>query len=82
MSIIRDKSLAPQGIDKINWVKDFMPILNRIEKQFIAEQPFAGKKVAISVHMEAKTAYLALVFRAGGAQVVAALLILKPLTVI
>lgn len=71
MSIIRDKSLAPQGIDKINWVKDFMPILNRIEKQFIAEQPFAGKKVAISVHMEAKTAYLALVFRAGGAQVVA-----------
>ena len=71
MSIIRDKSLAPAGMDKINWVKDYMPILNEIEKEFIETKPFAGKKVAISVHMEAKTAYLGLVFKAGGAEVIA-----------
>lgn len=68
-SQIRDISLAPQGHRKISWVKNHMPILNQLEKEFIAAQPFAGKKVAICLHLEAKTAYLALVIQAGGAEV-------------
>jgi len=69
MSIIRDKSLAAAGLAKINWVKDFMPVLNRLEKTLTAEQPLKGLKVAVSVHLEAKTAYLGLVLRAAGAQI-------------
>jgi len=69
MSIIRDKSLAAAGLAKINWVKDFMPVLNRLEKKVTAEQPLKGLKVAVSVHLEAKTAYLGLVLRAAGAEI-------------
>ncbi|MCL2351883.1 MAG: adenosylhomocysteinase [Firmicutes bacterium] len=69
MSIIRDESLAPQGLEKIAWVREFMPVLARIKARFEAEKPFAGMRIAVSVHLEAKTAYLGLVFRAGGADV-------------
>jgi len=69
MSIIRDKSLAAAGLAKINWVKDFMPILNLLEKRMISEQPLKGLKIAICVHLEAKTAYLGLVLRAAGADI-------------
>lgn len=71
-SQIRDLSLAPSGQAKINWVKNHMPILTRLEKEFTATQPFAGKKVAICLHLEAKTAYMALVIKAGGAEVAVA----------
>lgn len=69
-SIIRDASLAPEGKLKIDWVQQHMPVLNRIREQFEREQPFKGLKVAISLHLEAKTAYLAKVVKAGGADVV------------
>ncbi len=42
MSIIRDPSLAEAGIKKIEWVKNFMPVLSQIEKEFIKEKPFLG----------------------------------------
>ncbi len=71
MSCIKDINLAPFGMDKINWVKSYMPVLNKIEEEFKRTQPFAGKKIAMSIHLEAKTAYLAMVLRAGGAQVFA-----------
>jgi adenosylhomocysteinase len=69
MSIIRDKSLAAAGIAKINWVKDFMPVLGHLEKKMIAEQPLKGLKITVCVHLEAKTAYLGLVLRAAGAEI-------------
>lgn len=68
-SIVRDMSLAPSGHLKIDWVKEHMPVLNRIREQFEKDQPFKGLKVAISLHLEAKTAYLAKVVQAGGAEV-------------
>jgi adenosylhomocysteinase len=68
-SIVTDMSLAPEGHLKIDWVKAHMPVLNRIREQFEKEQPFKGLKVAISLHLEAKTAYLAKVVKAGGAEV-------------
>ncbi|MCC3372846.1 adenosylhomocysteinase [Cohnella sp. REN36] len=68
-SIIRDPSLAPEGRLKIDWVQAHMPVLNRIREQFERDQPFKGLKVAISLHLEAKTAYLAKVVQAGGAEV-------------
>ena len=68
MSIIRDSKLAPSGNDKIEWVRRNMPILRSIEKTFAAEKPFAGLKIALSIHLEAKTAYLCRVLAAGGAE--------------
>lgn len=68
-SMITDLKLAPEGHLKIDWVEAHMPVLNRIRKQFEAEQPFKGLKVTISLHLEAKTAYLAKVVQAGGAEV-------------
>ena len=64
---IRDMSLAPSGRQKIDWVKNNMPILRGLEEQFIKDKPFAGVKVSLSVHLEAKTAYLCEVLAAGGA---------------
>ena len=69
MSIIRDASLAPEGRKKIEWVRSFMPALSEIEKQFEQEKPFAGLRIAVSVHLEAKTANLGLVLAKGGAEV-------------
>ena len=68
-SIVKDMSLAPSGHDKINWVKNFMPVMSAIEKEFSQSKPFAGKKIAISLHVEAKTAYMVEVFRNAGAEV-------------
>ncbi|MCQ2115716.1 MAG: adenosylhomocysteinase [Bacteroidales bacterium] len=67
-SVIRNLELWPDGQLKIDWVKHHMPLLNSLEEQFKAEKPFAGLKVALSVHLEAKTAYLCKVLAAGGAE--------------
>ena len=66
-SEIRDLSLAPSGEQKIEWVKRNCDLLRTLEEEFEKTKPFAGKKVALSVHLEAKTAYLCKVLKAGGA---------------
>ena len=71
-SIIKDINLAPAGQLKIDWVRAHMPILNEIEKEYREIKPFAGKKIVICLHLEAKTAYMALVIQAGGAEVAVA----------
>ena len=69
MSDIKDIKLAPSGHDKINWVASYMPILNSVKEEFERTKPFAGLKISMSIHLEAKTAYLAKVLAAGGAEV-------------
>ena len=71
MSLIKDMSLAEEGWRKIQWVRAHMPVLNIIEEEFARERPLEGIRIALSIHMEAKTAYMALVLKAGGAQVYA-----------
>lgn len=68
MSMIRDIALAPSGEMKIKWVERNMPVLRGIGKDFAAQKPFAGLKIALSVHLEAKTAYLCRVLEMGGAE--------------
>jgi adenosylhomocysteinase len=70
-SHIRDINLWENGELKIRWVRDHMPLLAGIEKDFIETKPFAGLKVALSVHMEAKTARLCMALAAGGAEMYA-----------
>ncbi len=67
-SEIRNEALWESGAAKIEWVKRNMPLLNGIEKEFEAEKPFKGLRIALSVHLEAKTAYLCKVLSAGGAE--------------
>ena len=69
-SIIRDAKLAPQGHDKINWVIEHMPVLNSLNKEFIKTKPLAGINMVVTVHLEAKTAYLCRVLKNAGANVV------------
>ena len=69
MSAIRDISLAPLGRKRIEWVKDFMPVLSLLERRYKNEKPFLGTRISVCVHLEAKTAYLALALRAAGAEV-------------
>ena len=68
MSMIRDLSLAPSGENKIEWVRRNCPILRSLEEEFRETKPFAGKRIALSIHLEAKTAYLCKVLAAGGAE--------------
>ncbi|MEA4897962.1 MAG: adenosylhomocysteinase [Christensenellaceae bacterium] len=70
-SVVRDASLAPEGARKIEWAREHMPILAEIERQFERERPFEGLDLAMSIHLEAKTARAALLFKAGGARVFA-----------
>lgn len=65
---IRDISLAPSGHQKIEWVRNNMPLLRGLEEEYLREKPFAGVKISLSVHLEAKTAYLCQVLAAGGAE--------------
>ena len=67
MSIIRDIRLAPSGENKIEWVRRNCPLLRSLEEEFRSTKPFAGKRIALSIHLEAKTAYLCKVLAAGGA---------------
>ena len=67
-SQIRNSGLWPDGRLKIEWVKHNMPLLRGLEKRFAEERPFEGLKIALSVHLEAKTAYLCKVLAAGGAR--------------
>lgn len=67
-SEIRDINLAESGERKIEWVKRNCDLLRTLEEEFSKTKPFQGKKIALSVHLEAKTAYLCKVLKAGGAE--------------
>lgn len=69
MSEIRDIALAPSGEMKMAWAKRYMPLLNSIEADFIEKKPFKGLRMAICLHLEAKSAVLCRVMMAGGAEI-------------
>jgi adenosylhomocysteinase len=68
MSVVKDLSLAPSGEMKIKWVEKNMPVLRQISSDFEKTKPFQGLKIALSVHLEAKTAYLCRTLEKGGAR--------------
>lgn len=66
---ITDIRLAPAGEKKIQWAYRNMPVLSQIAREFEKEKPFAGLRIAVSIHVEAKTACLARTLVLGGAEV-------------
>lgn len=65
---IADITLAPEGEKKIRWAAGHMPVLAAIAEDFRETKPLAGLHVALSVHLEAKTAWLCRVMEMGGAE--------------
>jgi len=70
-SRIADPSLAPEGEQRIRWVAKHSPVLNRLARERLSDGALKGRRVAVVVHLEAKTAYLATLLADAGAQVVA-----------
>ena len=70
-SVIRDIHLADEGMQRIRWVEKFMPALNTLSKTCFNPDTFKGKTIVISIHLEAKTAYLAITLKKAGANVIA-----------
>ena len=68
-SLIKDPSLAPEGHRKINWVAQHAPVLNKIAGEQLADGSLRGRKIAMTIHLEAKTAYLAILLSEAGADV-------------
>lgn len=68
-SIIADPSLADEGNRKIDWAGQHCPVLNTIAKDRLSDGSLRGRKVAVTVHLEAKTAYLAVLLHEAGADV-------------
>ncbi|WP_047865181.1 adenosylhomocysteinase [Rubrobacter aplysinae] len=71
-SVIKDPSLASKGRLKIDWAAQHSPVLNTIFKNQLADGALSGKKVAMCIHLEAKTAYLAQLMNEAGAEVTVA----------
>ncbi|NLA04845.1 MAG: adenosylhomocysteinase [Firmicutes bacterium] len=69
MSMIRSPEKAAEGQKKIDWAGRHMPVLGRLAEEYAPAQPFAGAKMAVCIHLEAKTAYMATVFQRCGAEV-------------
>lgn len=57
------------GRRKLEWARAYMPVLGGIRQRFLAERPLAGQRIAMSLHLEAKTAMLAWLLHEGGAEV-------------
>ncbi|WP_340098410.1 adenosylhomocysteinase [Salinibaculum salinum] len=57
------------GQRKMEWARQHMPIMAALREEFEADQPFAGQRIGMAMHVEAKTAILAEVLAAGGAEV-------------
>ncbi len=57
-----------QGREKIEWAASHMPLLRGLQREFASEQPFRGRRISMSIHLEAKTACLAILLRDGGAR--------------
>jgi adenosylhomocysteinase len=58
-----------EGRRKIDWARQHMPILTEVREEFLADQPLAGQRIGMAMHVEAKTAALVETLAAGGAEV-------------
>ncbi|MDA8146259.1 MAG: adenosylhomocysteinase [Thermaerobacter sp.] len=70
-SVIRDPALAAEGERKIAWAREHMPILEQVRAELVSGSALSGRRVGICLHLEAKTAVLAITLAEAGAQVYA-----------
>ncbi|TES89761.1 MAG: adenosylhomocysteinase [Desulfobacteraceae bacterium] len=66
---IKDVKLAKEGMLRVEWANQSMPVLNNIKKRFTKEKPLKGKRIAACLHVTTETASLMQTLKAGGARV-------------
>lgn len=71
-SRIADIGLAPSGHQAIDWAARHSPVLDGFVRERLSDGSVTGRRVAVVVHLEAKTAFLATVLADAGADVVVA----------
>jgi len=69
-SLVESEALADEGAERIAWAGSNMPVLAGLHEEFAREQPLAGRRIGMCLHVEMKTAVLIGVLRAGGAEIV------------
>ena len=69
-SRIADSALAAEGSRVLDWTRLNMPILRGLHEEFARARPLEGRRIGMCLHVEAKTAVLVEVLRAGGAELV------------
>ncbi|NQT69119.1 MAG: adenosylhomocysteinase, partial [Desulfobacteraceae bacterium] len=65
---IKDIKLAKEGLLRIEWAGQSMPVLNQIKKRFKKEKPLKGIRAAACLHVTTETAALMQTLKAGGAK--------------
>jgi adenosylhomocysteinase len=65
---IKDVKLAKEGLLRVEWANQSMPVLNNIKKRFAKEKPLKGKRIAACLHVTTETAALMQTLKAGGAR--------------
>ena len=68
--VIESAALAEQGERVLEWTRLNMPLLRGLRDRFADERPLEGRRIGMCLHVEAKTAVLVEVLRAGGAELV------------
>ena len=66
---IEDIGLARQGLRRMDWVRERMPVLRGIKEDFTRTKPFDGLRIGICLHVEAKTGVWLEALAGGGAQI-------------
>src|SRR5207302_7516540 len=67
---VKDLSLAPEGVRRIQWADRQMPVLQAIRERFEKEKPLEGYRISACLHVTTETANLMRTLKAGGADVV------------
>jgi len=67
---IKDPSLRAEGLRRIEWADNDMPVLRRIRARFAEEKPLRGLKMSACLHITSETANLARTLKDGGADLV------------
>jgi len=67
---VKDMALADQGLARITWAEQEMPVLRLIRERFERERPLAGYRLGACLHVTTETANLMRTLQAGGAEIV------------
>lgn len=66
---IADLDLAEKGLKRIEWARQFMPVLTQIEERFARRRPLRGIRISACLHVTTETANLVRALKAGGAKI-------------
>ncbi|MFH1381138.1 MAG: adenosylhomocysteinase [Candidatus Omnitrophota bacterium] len=66
---VKNMKLAKKGLLRIEWAKEYMPVMGLIEEKFKKEKPFKGVRIAACLHVTTETAVLAIALKNGGAEI-------------